>query len=123
MGDALQTLREIMFGASTRKDPAKQAMLKHWSDKMEASPHSLWPAIRGVTERESAVELLPRITTPTLVISGTEDLPRPPAWSDEVVAHIPNSRLFRLERVGHSPVLEAPEQVIPEILRFVDTLQ
>jgi pimeloyl-ACP methyl ester carboxylesterase len=72
----------------------------------------------GVIERGSSLELLPNIPTPTLIFSGTEDLPRPPAWADEVLEALPNARLVRLERIGHSPILEAPEVVLPQIVEF-----
>ncbi|MEF0943988.1 alpha/beta fold hydrolase [Rhizobium sp. BR 362] len=120
VGDSLQLLREVMFGVTTRKTVSKQVMLKHWSNMLEASPRSLWPAIRGVIERESAVDLLPRITTPSLVFSGEEDVARPPAWADEVVENLPNARLVRLKAIGHSPILEAPELVIPQIVAFLE---
>ena len=86
---------------------------------MEALPLSVWPAIRGVLERSSAVSLLPNIPTPSLVLSGAEDMPRPPAWTDELAAGLPNAKLIRLDGIGHSPILEAPDRVITEILGFV----
>ncbi|GMX60096.1 hypothetical protein Elgi_68630 [Paenibacillus elgii] len=120
VGDSLQLLREVMFGSTTRKTVSKQAMLKHWSDMLEASPQSLWPAIKGVIDRDGCADLLPGIPTPTLVFSGEEDVARPPAWADEVVAGLPNCKLVRLKAVGHSPILEVPELVIPQILDFVE---
>lgn len=119
-GKNLDLLMEVMFGATTRADPAQAAMLAHWRAKMEAVPAAaLWAAIRGVVERESAVALLPKIKTPTLILSGAEDMPRPPEWADEVAAGIKTSVLVRLEGVGHSPTLEAPGKVIPQILDFL----
>lgn len=118
-GESLDTLMAVMFGETTRADPAKQAVLAAWRARMEAQRLSLWPAIMGVINRGSAVPLLPKVTTPTLVFSGKEDMPRPPAWADEVVAGLPNARLIRLEAIGHSPILEAPDMVIPPILSFI----
>jgi len=119
VGDSLQSLREVMFGATTRKTLSKQKMLKHWSDMLEASPRSLWPAIRGVIYREGSAHLLPTIDIPTLVFSGEEDVARPPAWAREVVDNLPRAKLVSLSAVGHSPILEVPEQVIPPILAFI----
>jgi pimeloyl-ACP methyl ester carboxylesterase len=31
---------------------------------------------------------------------------------------LPNSRLIRLKKIGHSPTLEAPEQVLPAVVEF-----
>jgi 3-oxoadipate enol-lactonase len=119
VGDTLGMTMEIMFGKTTRANPAKQEMLSHWRNRITALPLSLRPAMSGVIERSTAVPLLPDITAPSLIFSGEEDMPRPPAWADEVAAGLPNSRLVRLSKIGHSPILEAPDLVIPQILEFL----
>lgn len=118
-GENLDTLMAVMFGETSRNSASKRAMLDHWRARMEAGTLSLWPAIRGVLYRKSAVDLLPHVKAPALVFSGTEDMPRPPEWADEVVAGLPNARLVRLEKIGHSPMLEAPDLVVPKILDFL----
>jgi 3-oxoadipate enol-lactonase len=118
--DLLDLLTEVMFGETTRNDPAKAEMVTYWRRRFTALPKELAPAIAGVVERESVVELLPDITARTLIVSGAEDMPRPPAWADEVHQHLPNSELWRIPGVGHSPILEAPDLVLPRILDFFD---
>ena len=98
----------IMFGATTLSDRGRIA----------AHDPRLCHAIRGVIGRGSAVGLLSSIPAPTLVVSGTEDIARPPAWSDELVEGLQDATLWRLEGVGHSPVLEVPDRVLPRILEF-----
>ena len=71
-------------------------------------------------ERDSVVDLLPEIRVPVLVVSGLEDLPRPPEWAEEVANSLPNAELWQLPKVGHSPTLEAPEIVLPRILKFLE---
>ena len=78
-GESLDTLMAVMFGETTRADAAKHVVLAPWRDRMAAQRLSLWPAIMGVIKRGSAVPLLPEVTTPTLVFSGEEDMPRPAA--------------------------------------------
>lgn len=118
-GETLQMTMEIMFGKTTRALPEKQEMLEHWRQRIASLPLSLRPAMSGVIERGDARPLLPLIKLPALIFSGEEDLPRPPAWADEVADGLPNSRLIRLEKIGHSPTLEAPELVIPQIVEFL----
>jgi 3-oxoadipate enol-lactonase len=118
VGDTLDETMAIMFGETTRTDPAKSEMLALWRDRITAVPRRLNPAMAGVIERESALELLPQIQIPALIISGDEDLPRPPAWSDELADALPNAELIRLNGVGHSPTLEAPDVVLPRIIEF-----
>lgn len=120
VGDGLQRLREVMFGATTRRTIAQQPMLRRWTSMLEATPRSLWPAIRGVIYREDAGHLLSGIATPTLVFAGEEDVARPPSWAEEVVAGLPDAGLVLLPGIGHSPILEAPDMVIPQIISFLD---
>jgi 3-oxoadipate enol-lactonase len=120
-GDLLELLMQVMFGETTRQDAKAEPMLSHWRRTFGELPSSLAPAMLGVVERESVVGLLAGITAPTLVISGAEDMPRPPDWSDEVVEHLVDSELVRLDGVGHSVILEAPDVVIPRVLEFFDT--
>lgn len=117
-GEILDMTMEVMFGKTTRNNPEKQALLAYWRDRIEALPKTLRPAMKGVMHRESCVALLSSINIPVLIINGEEDMPRPPAWSDEMKRELPNSKLIRLSQIGHSPTLEAPEQVLPAIIEF-----
>ncbi|MEO5900439.1 MAG: alpha/beta hydrolase [Ilumatobacteraceae bacterium] len=121
--DILDSTMAIMFGETTRNDPAQRQMLELWRARIAAVPPTLRPAMSGVIERSSVVDLLPKITVPVLVVSGEEDLPRPPEWADEVVAGLPNAQLFRLPSIGHSPTLEAPAVVEAKILEFLDGVE
>lgn len=118
VGDTLDDTMAIMFGETTRHNPEQAEMLALWRDRITAVPRRLHPAMAGVIERESALDLLPGIDKPVLIFSGSEDLPRPPAWADELVAGLPNAELVRLEGIGHSPTLEAPKVVLPQIVEF-----
>jgi 3-oxoadipate enol-lactonase len=119
VGDTLEETMAIMFGETTRADPSKRDLMNLWRDRITAVPRRLRPAMAGVIERESCLDLLPKLELPVLVFSGDEDLPRPPAWSQEVADALPNAELVHLENIGHSPTLEAPEVVLPRILEFL----
>ncbi|WP_199197085.1 alpha/beta fold hydrolase [Ensifer sp. NM-2] len=120
VGETLDFTMKIMFGETTRNNPAKAEMLALWRTRISELPLSLHPAMSGVIERTDARPYLPLVKSPVLVISGEEDMPRPPAWAKEVVDGLPNAELLYLERIGHSPTLEAPEEVMPRILEFFD---
>jgi 3-oxoadipate enol-lactonase len=109
----------IMFGETTRADPATREVVDLWGGRIAALPPALAPAIRGVIERASVVDRLGAIDVPVLVVSGAEDIARPPAWADEVVAGLPHGELWRLAGIGHSPVLEDPDRVLPRVLDFL----
>lgn len=120
VGEILETTMNIMFGGTSHQDPARRDAIALWRERIAALPKELAPAIRGVVERESVVGLLPEVRIPALVVSGTEDAARPPAWADEVVAGLPDAKLLRLEGVGHSPILEVPDVVVPRMLEFLE---
>ncbi|OEC32537.1 Pimeloyl-ACP methyl ester carboxylesterase [Pseudomonas cuatrocienegasensis] len=117
-GEILDMTMEVMFGKTTRNNPDKQALMAYWRERIAALPKTLRPAMKGVMHRETSVPLLPSIRIPVLIINGEEDMPRPPAWSDEMKRELPNAKLMRLSKIGHSPTLEAPEQVLPAIIAF-----
>ena len=118
--ELLDTTTQIMFGESCRKDPARADLVAHWRAHFAGLSKGLAGPIRGVVERPSAVALLPSIKARTLVVSGGEDGARPPDWSAELVAGIPNAELWTLPTTGHSVILESPEAVIPRVLAFLE---
>lgn len=118
VGDDLDMLMAIMFGATTRGRADMKPMLDHWRTKMKLLPPATWPAMYGVLERRNAASLLRRVKTPSLIINGKEDIARPPDWAQEVVDGIKGAELIMLDGVGHSPILEAPDFVIPKMLEF-----
>lgn len=65
------------------------------------------------------MDLLPAVTATTLVVSGGEDVARPPTWSQEVVDGVQHGELWSLPDVGHSVILERPELVIPRVVDFL----
>lgn len=122
INDSLDETMAIMFGPTSHQttDPVRRAAVDLWRDRINATPRSLYPAMRGVILRSDARPLLPRIPVPALVFSGVEDTARPPEWAEEVADGLPNAELITLRDVGHSPTLEVPDQVYPVILDFFD---
>ena len=69
---------------------------------------------------EETEELLRRVTAPTLVVWGGEDLWIPVAHADRFVAAIPGARKVVLPGVGHTPEEESPEEVVRLLLEFLE---
>jgi pimeloyl-ACP methyl ester carboxylesterase len=64
--------------------------------------------------------LLPRITAPTLVLTGDSDPIVPPAQSHRIAEKVPHADLVVLKGAGHFPSVESPaeyQQVVSEWLR------
>ncbi len=70
----------------------------------------------------NAMDQLPRILTPTLLICGAEDKMTPVKYSQSLLAAIPNARLQIIENAGHLVMLEQPE-IVAELLKdFIDKI-
>ena len=65
------------------------------------------------------IDQLPRITAPTLVLVGAEDILTPPEYSREMAQRIPGARLQILERGGHGMPLEYAQAVNEALLAFL----
>jgi 3-oxoadipate enol-lactonase len=116
--ERLDFVVQVMFGESTRASDAMKETVALWTDRMAELTGSLKPAMAGVILRSDATKLLSDVRVPTLVISGEECPVRPPEWAQELASGLPTSELLMLPAVGHSPLLERPDFVIPRVLEF-----
>lgn len=62
---------------------------------------------------------LPAVKVPTLVLQCSQDVIAPLAVGDYVHQAIPDSRLVRMEAIGHCPNLSAPEETTAAIKAFL----
>jgi pimeloyl-ACP methyl ester carboxylesterase len=67
----------------------------------------------------SALELLPKITVPALVIAGDRDTFTPPRYAEEMAAALPDSELLVVEGGTHVVPLERKEMVAVRIEKFL----
>ena len=63
---------------------------------------------------------LSRITQPTLVANGDNDVMVASSQSRELAEQIPNSRLVIYPDSGHGGIFQYHEQFVPEVLAFLD---
>ena len=102
----------------------------------------LIPVIQGVLERNCSVEIfcaacdamiemdlsddLSRISAPTLVMDGDQDILTPLDQGPQGVGNraiaerIPNAELYVIEGVGHTNLMEAPELSAEVVVGFLD---
>ncbi len=78
-------------------------------------------AIVSLNEADSRGDLA-RITLPTLVVCGEEDVITPPSESRTLAAGIPNSRLALVAKAGHFPMLEQPDCFNRVLRNFIEEL-
>ena len=81
---------------------------------------SIKGAVRGVPYPSGVQAELRNISMPLLLISGAEDITCPPEFSDVIAAFVEGARHVRIERAGHTVVLEQPDLVNRLIAEHVE---
>ena len=101
----------------------------HWVMPGFISAHShLWQsAYRGLAADQTLLgddlrRMLPRIRAPTLLIWGNNDSITPPFVGQEFKRLIPNSELHFIDKCGHAPMMETPDEFNAILLKFLRKL-
>ena len=84
-------------------------------------------AIRVIATAKSAVrhnlsDKLHLISAPTLLVWGKEDTVTPPFVAEKFNEHIENSQLFFVEKCGHAPMMEKPDEFNKLLATFLNEL-
>jgi 3-oxoadipate enol-lactonase len=111
----------IMLGKTILTDKARRGELATFVDLMSRR-RDIWRAVNGVVDRAGVHHELARITTPTLVVVGDEDVATPRVKAEKIVAAISGARLVTIPRAGHSSPVEEPAAVTQAIEQFVQAL-
>lgn len=111
----------IMLGKAILTDPARRAELATFVDLM-ARRRDIWRAVNGVVDRAGIHDELARITAPTLVVVGDEDVATPRPKAERIVGAIRGATLVTIPRAGHSSTVEEPALVTAAIEQFLQAL-
>ncbi len=98
-----------MVAEANRADPAIYGPLREMN--LEAGQEVFDAQIHALVGRPDVTGLLPRISCPTLVMTGELDSWAPPAQHEAIAAAIPGAELVIVPGAGHMIQLEAPEAV------------
>ncbi|MFD6097814.1 alpha/beta fold hydrolase [Nocardiopsis flavescens] len=108
----------MMTAANVRALPA---VADHVRAMMYAAPpEGAAAALRGRAERLDQLPLLRRISAPTLLVAGREDVFTPPGLAEAMHVRIPDSTVEIVEGAGHLPNLERPERFNEVLRRFLE---
>lgn len=78
-------------------------------------------ALAAMRDRPDSRPLLPTLGhVPTLVMVGEDDVLTPPEMGRAMADAIPGAEYQVIERAGHLPTLEQPEQTTERLRRFLD---
>lgn len=108
----------IMVGKTILADRSRKLDLQRFGDIM-GRRGDVWRAVNGVIERAGIHLELGRVTAPTLVIVGEEDVATVPAKAEKIVGAIRGAKLVRIPRAGHSSSVEEPALVTAAIEEFL----
>lgn len=76
------------------------------------NPAGLMQAAHATDQVDVVEDFAPRITAPTLAITGQDDVVNPPDVGRLIAEAIPGARFLSPEGIGHLPEVEAPAQTI-----------
>ncbi len=87
-------------------------------DALHAGPLTLLRTARDLLA-EDVRDDLQRVKAPTLLVWGESDPLIPPSIGDVMRAEIPDSRLLVIERAGHNPMFDRPDDFNRALLAFL----
>jgi pimeloyl-ACP methyl ester carboxylesterase len=113
----------IMFGRTFMSDPARAEERAEWQRRMAANHRAgAARATIGVVDRQGIYDEIARITLPTLIVVGEEDVATKPDRAQRIHERIAGSRLVTIPRAGHTSTVEEPAAVNAAILDFLRLL-
>lgn len=113
-------LPKLLGETTMRERPRVVAQVRAMIEATE--PDGIDAGIRALMARPDSTTDLFRLTAPTLVIVGEEDVITPPADAAAMHAAITGARLTYLPRAGHLSNLETPDEFANALSRFLVTL-
>jgi pimeloyl-ACP methyl ester carboxylesterase len=114
-------VQRIMLGKTILTDPERRGEVERFTELM-GRRKDVWRAVNGVIDRAPVHGELGRITAPTLILVGDEDVATIPEKSERMAAAIRGSKLVRIPRAGHSSTVEEPAAVTAAMEAFFATL-
>jgi len=102
---------KIMFAKSWLADPAHSDAIRLWKKELASNKKSITGPVEGVIYRKGVEEELAKISCPTLVIVGDEDVATTPDKAAFIQQEIQGARLEIIPGAGHSSCIEKPKEV------------
>jgi proline iminopeptidase len=94
-----------------------RGIVQRWHPKMR--PEAQIFGFSRLTKGWTVIDRLGDIKVPTLVMAGRDDFVFPPHCQEQLAAGIPNARLRIIERAGHNPHSEQPDETMKAVGDFL----
>ena len=123
LGLVVDRMMPVMFGRTFLSDPVRALERREWRHRMSENHRlGITRATTGVITRQGIESEIDKITVPTLILVGDEDVAVPPVHSQRLHEHIAGSRLEIIPRAGHTSTVEEPAAVNGAITNFLGSL-
>jgi len=123
LGLVVDRVMPVMFGRTFLGDPVRAGERREWRHRMSENHRlGITRATTGVITRQGIESEIDKITVPTLILVGDEDVAVPPVHSQRLHEHISGSRLEIIPRAGHTSTVEEPTAVNGAITNFLGSL-
>jgi pimeloyl-ACP methyl ester carboxylesterase len=80
-------------------------MIERWT------PHAYAAQVNAMLHRPDSLCVLPTVSVPTLLLSGSDDTWSPVSQHESIRRRIPHATLFEIHGAGHMAPIERPEPV------------
>lgn len=117
-GDLAYVANRFVFG----KDPDPIAVEQHRLMVDAMSPLAMSNSLLPLLSHDLRASL-PSVTTPSLVMVGSDDPLTPPSQAEDLLRLLPNARLHTFADVGHVPMLECRKEFARVLASFADEVQ
>ena len=119
--DLANTVAPMFFSPKTVE--SNPELINNFRDRLSAEPAERIPGVialgRGIFGRNAVIDRFGEFQTPTLVVVGEDDGPRPPHESQAMADRIPGARLEIVPDAGHICTLEQPALVNELLIDFL----
>lgn len=114
------SVMKIMFGQKFLNDPNRVVEKKYWTQQLKSNNRKgITKAVDGVIYRKGIADEIHKITCPTLIMVGDQDVATVPDKARKIHSLIPNSKLIVFAGGGHTSSVEEPEIYNTEIEKFI----
>jgi 3-oxoadipate enol-lactonase len=102
----------VMFGKTFLNEPQRAQLKRQWRQNLIANRRiGIARAVMGVIEREPIYDQINKITAPTLIARGDEDVAISLEQANRIHSRIAGSKLAIIPHAGHTPTVEEPAVV------------
>jgi 2-hydroxy-6-oxonona-2,4-dienedioate hydrolase len=88
--------------------------------KLPNAKYAFMSTLLGLKNSDLIIEKLENISSPTLIIWGTDDPVIPIKFAGEFVSLIKNCHFYEMNECGHTPYVQEPEKFASYVLKFLN---